>query len=115
MEIMKTEAQAAEFANGLADAGDAMLFRDLWERRELDLIRGHFPDFMGGKEEAPASTVTEEAPASTVTEEAPASTVTEEAPASTVTEEAPASTVTANESTDETQAAASGNDAAAAE
>lgn len=79
MEIMKTEAQAAEFANGLADAGDAMLFRDLWERRELDLIRGHFPDFMGGKEEAPASTVT------------------------------------ANESTDETQAAASGNDAAAAE
>ena len=88
MEIMKTEAQAAEFANGLADAGDAMLFRDLWERRELDLIRGHFPDFMGGKEEAPASTVTEEAPASTVT---------------------------ANESTDETQAAASGNDAAAAE
>lgn len=58
MEAMKTEAQAAEFANGLADAGDAMLFRDLWERRELDLIRGHFPDFMGGKEEAPASTVT---------------------------------------------------------
>lgn len=91
MKAMKTEAQAAEFANGLADAGDAMLFRDLWERRELDLIRGHFPDFMGGKEEAPASTDT------------------------TATEEAPASTVTGNESTDETQAAASGNDAAAAE
>lgn len=60
MEAMKTEDQAAEFANGLADAGDAMLFRDLWERRELDLIRGHFPDFMGGKEEAPASTVAAE-------------------------------------------------------
>lgn len=63
METMKTEAQAAEFANGLADAGDAMLFRDLWERRELDLIRGHFPAFMGGKEEAHASTVAADASA----------------------------------------------------
>ncbi len=91
MKIKKTDAEAEAFAANLADEGDAGVFRNLWARGEHVMIRGHFPDFMGGKEEAPASTDT------------------------TATEEAPASAVTGNESTDETQAAASGNDAAAAE
>lgn len=58
MEIKKTDAQATEFADGLADSGDAALFRDLWDRKEFTLIRGHFPAFVS--DEAPANT---EAPA----------------------------------------------------
>ena len=43
---MKTEQDAIDFANTISDAGDAALFRDLWERKDFDLIKGHFPAFM---------------------------------------------------------------------
>jgi hypothetical protein len=49
--MSKTENDAMQFANGLVQ-GDADIFLGMWRDGKFDMIRGHFPTFMGGTEAA---------------------------------------------------------------